>query len=80
VPSAQRQTSRRLLVEKALLSDDGALAALAKQIGEDRHWVAAIGTRFLAPAEPLTVDEFLKAPASEPWRHLWLGKSCGRLR
>jgi predicted exporter len=76
VPSAQRQTSRRLLVEKALLSDDGALPALAKQIGEDRHWVAAIGTRFLAPAEPLTVDEFLKAPASEPWRHLWLGKSA----
>lgn len=76
VPSAQRQTSRRLLVEKALLSHDGALPALAKQIGEDRHWVEALGARLLAPAEPLTVDEFLKAPASEPWRHLWLGKSA----
>jgi predicted exporter len=76
VPSAHRQTSRRRLVEKALLSDDGALAVLAQQIGEDRHWVAALGARLLAPAEPLTVDEFLKAPASEPWRHLWLGKSA----
>ena len=76
VPSAQRQTSRHRLVEKALLSDDGALAVLAQQIGEDRHWVAALGARFLAPAEPLTVDKFLKAPASEPWRHLWLGKSA----
>jgi len=76
VPSTQRQTSRRRLVEKALLSDDGALAVLAQQIGEDRHWVAALGARLRAPAEPLTVDEFLKAPASEPWRHLWLGKSA----
>ena len=76
VPSAQRQTSRRRLVEKTLLSDDGALAALAKQIGEDRHWARALGARLLAPAAPLTVDEFLKAPASEPWRHLWLGKSA----
>jgi predicted exporter len=76
VPSPQRQTSRRRLVEEALLSDDGALAVLAQQIGEDRHWVAALGARLLAPAEPLTVDEFLKAPASEPWRHLWLGKSA----
>jgi predicted exporter len=76
VPSTQRQTSRRRLVEKALLSDDGALAVLAQQIGEDRHWVAALGARLRAPAEPLTVDEFLKAPASEPWRHVWLGKSA----
>jgi predicted exporter len=76
VPSAQAQTARRRLVEKALLSDDGALPALAKQIGEDSNWVAAIRARFLAPAEPMTVDEFLKASASEPWRHLWLGKSA----
>lgn len=76
VPSAQRQASRRLLLEKVLLSDDGALPALAKQIGEDRHWVAAVRARWLAPAAPLTVDQFLKAPASEPWRHLWLGKSA----
>jgi len=28
----------------------------------------------LASALPLIPEDFLKAPASEPWRHLWLGR------
>jgi len=74
VPSAQGQTSRRQLIEKALLNDGGALAPLAEKIGEDRRWVGATRARLLDTAEPLTVDDFLKTPASEPWRHLWLGR------
>jgi predicted exporter len=31
----------------------------------------------LEAGQHLTLDEFLKTPASEPWRHLWLGDVDG---
>ncbi len=74
VPSARSQTERRALVEQTLLQPDGPLAQLATGIGEDSDWVAATGAHLREAATPLTVDAFLKMPASEPWRHLWLGK------
>lgn len=72
LPSAQLQASRRQTIDRLLLDDHGALAAVAAKIGEGGQWVSATRERLRA-ATPLTVDEYLKAPASEPWRHLWLG-------
>jgi len=77
VPSAQAQAARRSLVEGKLLADDGPLQGLAAQAGEDRQWIAAVRQGLLAAGQPLLLDEFLASPASEPWRHLWLGERNG---
>lgn len=73
-PSEQLQTSRRRLIETSLLGDSGALATLAAKLGADRNWVGATRARLLMFAESMTPEDFLQTPASEPWRHLWLGK------
>ena len=53
---------------------NGPLKTLASQLGEADSWVAATRERLLAPRPPLTPELFLQSPASEPWRHLWIGK------
>jgi len=75
VPSAQTQRARRLLSEQRLLNEGGALAQVAKQIEEDADWVADTRMHLLNSEKIFTVDTFLKTPSSEPWRHLWLGKT-----
>ena len=80
VPSARTQAARRNLIDRTLLNDSGPLEALAAQIGENGKWVAATRAHLLASVLPsLTPDDFLKTPASEPWRHLWLGQIDGGL-
>ncbi|WP_028104968.1 MMPL family transporter [Pseudoduganella violaceinigra] len=74
VPSARTQAARRALLQAKLFGDDGPLAAVAGQVGEDRHWIAATRAHAVAGAAPLALEAFLSAPASEPWRHLWLGR------
>jgi predicted exporter len=76
VPSAQAQAGRSKLVAEKLLADDGALPLLANRIGEDAAWVHAVRKR-AASAPVLTVEAFMQSPASEPWRHLWLGQLDG---
>ena len=73
VPSAQTQDARRALLEEKLLKENGPLTQLADKIGEDKTWVATTREHLLESGKLLTLDEFLKTPASEPWRHLWLG-------
>ena len=77
VPSTRAQVARRNLIDQSLLNEEGPLAALAAQIGEDAQWVATTRAHLLASSSSLTPDEFLKTPASEPWRHLWLGEVDG---
>jgi predicted exporter len=77
VPSARTQAARRTLVEQTLLADDGPLQGVAAQTGEDKAWLAATRQGLLQASSVLTLDAFLKSPASEPWRHLWLGESKG---
>ncbi|MES2260685.1 MAG: MMPL family transporter [Pseudomonadota bacterium] len=77
VPSARMQGERRALIDAKLLQDGGPLNALAAQVGEDAEWVDATRAGLRAAGAPLTVDDFLKTPASEPWRHLWLGSIDG---
>ncbi|MGZ3240467.1 MAG: MMPL family transporter, partial [Burkholderiaceae bacterium] len=77
VPSSQVQTARRQLIEEKLLRDDGPLATLAEKLGEDHTWVDATRQHILSSSSALNLDEFLKSPSSEPWRHLWLGQVNG---
>ncbi|MET3132924.1 putative exporter [Oxalobacteraceae bacterium GrIS 1.11] len=77
VPSARSQGARRALQEAKLLGKGGALEALAAQLGEGPDWVAAMRARLQAAGAPLSIDDFLATPASEPWRHLWLGRVDG---
>ena len=77
VPSQRAQDERRALVEQALLQAGGPLDALAKQIDEGQDWADATRTRLRAAGAPLTLDAYLGWPASEPFRHLWLGKVEG---
>ncbi|TCS35551.1 putative exporter [Paucimonas lemoignei] len=73
VPSPQTQAERRKLVTDKLLASDAALPVLAARIGEDDEWVRAVRERSSSVPE-LTVEAFMQSPASEPWRHLWLGR------
>ncbi|MDB5771154.1 MAG: exporter [Burkholderia sp.] len=77
VPSALTQSTRRKMVDEKLLADGAALTVLAAQIGEDAAWVSAMRARAGNNTAPLAIDDFLKTPASEPWRHLWLGQTTG---
>ncbi len=74
VPSLRAQTSHRQLVERTLLNEGGALATLALRIGANGGWVSATRQHLLASTSTLTPSDFLKTPASEPWRHLWLDR------
>ncbi|CUI03553.1 MMPL family transporter [Massilia antarctica] len=73
VPSRRTQLERRELIDSKLLAPGGPLDSLAKAIDEDSAWSAATRAHLMAPRAPLTPEEFLKTPPSEPWRHLWLG-------
>lgn len=77
VPSAQTQNARRALLERKLLNAGGPLEQLATQIDEDRAWVDETRAHLLSAGKLLTMEEFLKTPASEPWRHLWIGQTEG---
>jgi predicted exporter len=77
-PSARRQQENRELVRAALLGDAGPLAAIAQQIGEGPDWVARMRAGIAVPQAVLTPDDFLRTPAGEPSRHLWLGKVGGK--
>nr|WP_211442171.1 MMPL family transporter [Collimonas humicola] len=79
-PSMQAQQANRSLATQALLAPDGPLKALATQLGEDDSWIRQMRERALSGAasanggQALTPEAFLKTAASEPSRHLWLGK------
>jgi predicted exporter len=77
VPSARTQAARAQLVETKLVSDGGPLSTVAQAIGEDDAWVAATRAHLLLKGAPMRIDAFLATPASEPWRHLWLGELHG---
>lgn len=77
VPSLARQQERRALVEQRLLGKGGALEGVAREVGEDTAWVAATANHLRDNGVELTVDGFMQSKASEPWRHLWIGREHG---
>jgi predicted exporter len=82
-PSAKQQQENQQLARSALLAADGPLPAIAQQIGEDAAWIAKMKAGIAAPQAILTPDAFLRTPAGEPSRYLWLGQiadQTGRAR
>jgi predicted exporter len=78
VPSEREQAARRALVEQRLLAEGGPLDALAQSIGEGQAWTAAMREHLRAGAAPMRLDAFMRSPAAEPSRYLWLGKGDGQ--
>lgn len=77
VPSTQAQAARMKLVEDKLLAAKGPLAVLGQEIGEDAGWAVETAAHLRGTAKPMQIDVFLKTPAAEPWRHLWIGETEG---
>ena len=73
VPSAQRQSEARALLARQVFNDPTALRATLLQAGfKDEVADAWLGA-FAKPPVPFTVERWLAAPWSQPYRHLWLG-------
>ncbi|WP_225033599.1 MMPL family transporter [Paraburkholderia sp. XV] len=74
VPSAQRQAGARNVLAQHVFDDPAALRSMLLQAGFRDEvadaWLAAYGKSNPAP---LTVERWLAAPWSQPYRHLWLG-------
>ena len=75
VPSQQQQHADHDLIAARLLAPPGPLAAIAAAIDETEAWQQALRQRLLAQDQALLPETFLAAPAGQPWRHLWLGKT-----
>jgi predicted exporter len=80
VPSAKRQSDDRALLAQHVFDDPAALRATLLQAGFKDEvadaWLAAFArsqTQAHSQA-PLTVERWLAAPWSQPYRHLWLGE------
>jgi predicted exporter len=74
VPSAKQQNEDRALLAQHVFGDPAALRATLLQAGFKDEvadaWIAAQAK----PQPVLTVDRWLAAPWSQPYRHLWLGQ------
>ena len=74
VPSARRQNEDRALLAQHLFNDPAALRATLLQAGFKDEvadaWIAAQAKRQAL----LSIDSWLAAPWSQPYRHLWLGQ------
>ncbi|MPW09436.1 MMPL family transporter [Paraburkholderia sp. CNPSo 3155] len=73
VPSARRQSEDRALLAQHLFNDSAALRATLLQAGFKDEVADAWLADFAKPPAPLTVERWLAAPWSQPYRHLWLG-------
>jgi predicted exporter len=78
VPSAQQQNSDRALLAQHVFRDTAALRSTLLQAGFKDEvadaWIAAETKAQAKPPALLTVDQWLAAPWSQPYRHLWLGQ------
>ncbi|WP_233850894.1 MMPL family transporter [Paraburkholderia sp. HD33-4] len=73
VPSAQRQSEDRALLARHVFGDSAALRATLLQAGFKDEVADAWLAGFAQPPAPLSVERWLAAPWSQPYRHLWLG-------
>ncbi|MFL9964688.1 MMPL family transporter [Paraburkholderia sediminicola] len=73
VPSAKQQGENRALLAQHVFDDRGALRATLLQAGFKDEVADAWLAAFAQAQPPLTVERWLAAPWSQPYRHLWLG-------
>ncbi|MFP3693343.1 MMPL family transporter, partial [Burkholderia sp. SIMBA_048] len=74
VPSAKQQAEDRALLARHVFDDPAALRATLLQAGFKDEVADAWLAAFAQPQPLLTVDKWLAAPWSQPYRHLWLGE------
>jgi predicted exporter len=72
LPSLARQRENAALLERDVLGRDGLQARAWAQLGFDGDAIARRVDASMQAAAPLTPDEWLASPASEPYRLLWL--------
>ncbi|WP_176058657.1 MMPL family transporter [Paraburkholderia sp. BCC1876] len=74
VPSAKQQNDDHALLAQHVFNDPAALRATLLQAGFKDEVADAWLAAFAKPQAPLTVNTWLAAPWSQPYRHLWLGE------
>ncbi|WP_341314607.1 MMPL family transporter [Paraburkholderia sp. IMGN_8] len=73
VPSAKQQNEDRALLAQHVFNDPAALRATLLQAGFKDEVADAWLAAYAKPQPVLTVDQWLAAPWSQPYKHLWLG-------
>jgi predicted exporter len=73
VPSAKQQNEDRALLAQHVFNDSTALRATLLQAGFKDEVADAWLAAYAKPQPLLTVDTWLAAPWSQPYKHLWLG-------
>ncbi|MFM0170383.1 MMPL family transporter [Paraburkholderia sediminicola] len=74
VPSAKQQNEDRALLAQHVFNDRAALRATLLQAGFKDEVADAWLAAYAKPQAPLTIDRWLAAPWSQPYKHLWLGE------
>ncbi|REG59585.1 putative exporter [Paraburkholderia sp. BL6669N2] len=74
VPSAKQQNEDRALLAQHVFNDRAALRATLLQAGFKDEVADAWLAAYAKPQTPLTIDTWLAAPWSQPYKHLWLGQ------
>ncbi|MEA3131870.1 MAG: hypothetical protein QOF46_3665, partial [Paraburkholderia sp.] len=74
VPSAKQQNADRALLAQHVFDDPAALRATLLQAGFKDEVADAWLAAYAKPQPLLTVDTWLAAPWSRPYKHLWLGE------
>ncbi|SIT40316.1 putative exporter [Paraburkholderia ribeironis] len=74
VPSAKQQGDDRALLARQVFADSAALRASLLQAGFKDEVADAWLAAYAKPHPPLSIDRWLAAPWSQPYRHLWLGE------
>ena len=76
VPSAQQQHADHALLAAHVFNDPAALRAMLLQAGfRDELVDAWLADYAKSGSSVLTIDRWLAAPWSQPFRHLWLGET-----
>ncbi|MFM0211424.1 MMPL family transporter [Paraburkholderia sediminicola] len=73
VPSAKQQNEDRALLAQHVFNDPAALRATLLQAGFKDEVADAWLAAYAKPQPLFTVDTWLAAPWSQPYKHLWLG-------
>ncbi|HZZ09915.1 MAG TPA: MMPL family transporter [Paraburkholderia sp.] len=78
VPSAKQQHDDHALLAQHVFNDPSAVRATLLQAGFKDEVADAWLAAYAKPQPTLAVDTWLKAPWSQPYKHLWLGEVDAR--
>ena len=71
-PSHLRQQEQRALLDRQLISRPGLIERISDEIGLPGAW----STSQRQASQMLNFEDWLAAPVSQPFRHLWLGRNA----